>query len=251
MYRGDDPIQDAIEAVNTLKQRDSRVIFITNNSARLASEYQSTLLGMGVSDVHEKDIITSGNVAAHYLEGELRTHPDKRRVLCVAEESVKLLLRRIGMEVIEPEDYKKADYVVVGFYKSFDWKLGSHAVSAIANYGAKLIGTNPDQARPVEGGEIEAGTGAIIAFIETASRTKALMMGKPYPEMYKMALQQMKLAIPDVLMVGDMLVTDIKGALDLEMDAALVLTGMTRQEDIGKLGINPTYVLNSLKELAD
>lgn len=150
MYRGDDPIQDAIEAVNTLKQRDSRVIFITNNSARLASEYQSTLLGMGVSDVHEKDIITSGNVAAHYLEGELRTHPDKRRILCVAEESVKLLLRRIGMEVIEPEDYKKADYVVVGFYKSFDWKLGSHAVSAIANYGAKLIGTNPDQARPVE-----------------------------------------------------------------------------------------------------
>ena len=142
-----------------------------------------------------------------------------------------------------------AHYVVVGFYRPFDWRLGSHAVDAIATYGAEFIGTNPDPARPVENGEIEAGTGAIIAFIESASGVKATIMGKPYPDMYRMALQQMDLQTPDTLMVGDLLITDIKGALDFGMDSALVLTGMTRREDIEKLGITPKFVVNSLKEL--
>jgi len=188
-------------------------------------------------------------VAAKYLENELKKHPEKKRVLCIAEESVKFLLREVGMEVIEPEDYRKAHYVVVGFYKSFDWILGSQAADAIATYGAKLIGTNPDPARPVENNEIEAGTGAIISFIETASRSQAVIMAKPYPEIYRMGLERMNLDISRVLMVGDMLSTDIKGALDIGMDAALVLTGMTRREDIERLGIKPTFVMDSLKEL--
>ncbi len=249
IYRGDKPIQDAVDTVNILHGSGRRLIFITNNSSRLASEYKSTLTSMGIADVKEEDIITSGNVAANYLKKELRKYPDKRKVLCIAEESVKYLLREIGMEVIEPEDYRKTHYVVVGFYKSFDWELGSRAADAIATYGAELIGTNPDPARPVENGEIEAGTGAIISFIEAASHTKALLMGKPYPEIYRMALQQMNLEISDVLMVGDMLITDIKGALDLRMDAALVLTGMTNRKDIQKLGITPTFVIESLREL--
>ena len=249
IYRGDEPIQDAIETVNDLKERGCKVIFITNNSAKLSSQYRSTLLNLGVEGVHERDIITSGNVAAKYLEDKLRIHPEQKRVLCVAEESVKHLLREIGMEVIEPEEHRTAHYVVAGFYKPFDWRLGSQAVDAIVTYGAEFIGTNPDPARPVENGEIEAGTGAIIAFIETASGVKAMIMGKPYPDMYTMALQQMDLQIPDVLMVGDLLITDVKGALDFGMDSALVLTGMTRREDIKRLDITPTFVVNSLKEL--
>ncbi len=249
IYRGDDPIQDAVKAVNVLKERGRKILYITNNSSKLASEYKSTLLGMGIEDVSEDDIITSGNVAAEHLKNELKAHPDRKRVLCVAEESVKRLLREIDMDVLEPEDYRKTHYVVVGFYKPFDWKLGSRAVAAIATYGAKFIGTNPDPARPVENDEIEAGTGAIIAFIEAASHTKATILGKPYPTMYQMAIQRMSLQIPDVLMVGDMLLTDIKGAVDFGMDSALVLTGMTKREDIEKLGITPTFVVENLKEL--
>lgn len=249
IYRGDEPIQDAVQTVNVLKARGCKVIFITNNSSKLASEYKSTLLSMGVKNVAEDDIITSGNVAAEYLKEKLETYPERKRALCVAEESVKRLLREIGMDVVGPEDYRKTHYVVAGFYKPFDWKLGSRAVDAIATYGAKFIGTNPDPARPVENGEVEAGTGAIIAFIEAASHTKATIMGKPYPEMYRMAIQQMNLQAPDVLMVGDMLLTDIKGAVDFGMDSALVLTGMTRKEDIERSGIKPTFVLDSLKKL--
>ena len=249
VYRGDEPIREAVENANILKKKGCKLTFITNNSAKLASEYKSILMSIGIANIDEEDIITSGNAAAWYLENELKRHPERKKVLCIAEDSVKHLLSRIGMELIRTEDYREAQYVVVGFYPRFNFELGSRAADAIATYGAKLIGTNPDPARPVENGEITAGTGAIIAFIETASRQKAVIMGKPYPEMYKMALQRMNLQIPDALMVGDMLITDIKGALDLGMDSALVLTGIARREDIEKLGIEPTFVIDSLKGL--
>ena len=249
VYRGNEPIAGAIEAINSLRENGSKLIFVTNNSGKLPSEYFSVLLRMGVSSIAENDIITAGNAAADYLEFRLSECPEKRKVLCISEESVKSLLAEINMDVLDIDRHREADYVVVGFCKAFNWEIGSRAANAIATYGAKFIGTNPDYARPVENGEIEAGTGAIISFIETASSTKPLLMGKPYPRMYEMALRHMNLALSDVLMVGDMLTTDIKGAEDIGMDSALVLTGMSKKDDIEALGINPTYVIDTLEEL--
>jgi 4-nitrophenyl phosphatase len=249
LYRGDEIIQDAVEAINILKNKNCKVMFITNNSAKLSSEYVSKIKEMGISPVDESEVITSGDVAAIYLKNELQSHPNRKNVLCVCSKSVETLINGIGMDVIDPKDYKKAHYVVVGITTDFNWKLGDHAANAIAVYGAKFIGTNPDVAKPTANGEIFAGTGAIISFIETASQTKATIMGKPYPAMYDAALQRMGLAKTDALMTGDLLYTDIKGASELGMDSAFVLTGLNKREDIEKYGIMPTYVIESLLEL--
>lgn len=249
IYRGDTPIDGAVESTLKLMSMRRKVEFITNNSAKSAMNYRDLLLDLGITPLEEENIITSGDVTANYLAKELKKYPEKTKVLCVAEESVRQSLIKVGMEIMDPKDYRYADYVVVGFYPPFDWKLGSQAANAIAVYGARLIGANPDPMRPVENGEITAGTGSIVAFIECASQTKAALMGKPYPEMYNMALQRMNLEISDVLMVGDMLLTDIKGAVDIGMDSVLVLTGIATRDDIEKTGIRPTYVIDSLKEL--
>jgi len=249
IYRGDTPIDGAVESTLKLMEMGYKVQFITNNSAKSAREYRDLLIGIGIKPLEDENIITSGDVTANYLENELKKFPEKKKVLCVAEEPVRQSLRNIRMELLKPEDYRHADYVVVGFYPPFNWKLGSQAADAIVTYGAKLIGANPDPMRPVEDGEIVAGTGAIVAFIECASQTKAMLMGKPYPEMYKLALQRMKLDVSNVLMVGDMLITDIKGALDIGMDSALVLTGIATREDVEKTGIKPTYIIENLSEL--
>ena len=164
IYRGDDPIQDAVKAVNILKERGRKLMYITNNSAKLAEEYRSLLLSIGVSPpLDEEDIITSGDVTAKYLEDELKKHPERKNVLCVGREPMKHLLRKVGMNVIDPEDYRSAHYVAVGLDHNFNWRLGSQASDAVVTYGAKLIGANPDPARPVENGEIEAGDVAVCA----------------------------------------------------------------------------------------
>ncbi len=249
IYRGDEIIIDAVKAINILKQKGKKVLFVTNNSSKTDYEYWQKLVGIGIKPVYETDIITSGDVTAVYLKNQLKENPSKRNILCVAGKSVRSILIESGLNVIDPKDYKNADYVVVGFNTDFNWKLGNYAVNAVAIYGAKLIGTNPDIAKPVENNEIAAGTGSIISFIETASQTKATIMGKPYPEMFKVALDRMKLNKNEVLMVGDLLITDIKGANDFGMDSALVLTGMHKRNDIERLNIVPTYVIESLMDL--
>jgi 4-nitrophenyl phosphatase len=249
IYRGDEIIQEAVEAINILKSKNHKIMFITNNSGKLSTEYASIIKNIGISSIDEKDILTSGDVAAIYLENELRKYPDRKNILCICGDAVKSLMKSIGMNIIDPKDYKNAHYVIVGITTDFNWEIGNYASNAIAIYGAKFIGTNPDPAKPDENGEIFAGTGAIISFVETASQTKATIMGKPYPAMYKTALQRMNLEIKDVLMVGDLLHTDIKGASELGMDSAFVLTGLHKRDDIQKYNIHPTYVVDNLLEL--
>lgn len=246
LYRGEDVIESAIFTVNALMKRDKKVIFVTNNSSRTNRQYMMRLLKIGIESVNESDIVTSGNVVVSYLQNE---KTDKKNVLSIASEAVRQQLLDAKIEVIDPKDYRHANYVVVGYNQEFNWHLGNCAVNAVAIYGAKLIGTNPDVAKPVENNEIAAGTGAILAFVETASKTKAIVLGKPYPYIYHVALQRMGLSIKDVLMVGDLLETDIKGANGIGMDSALVLTGINKREDIDQLGIYPTFIIEDLSEL--
>ena len=249
LYRGDETIQDAVDAINILKDKGCKVMFMTNNSSKLSSEYANKIKEIGISLFDDNEVITSGDVAAMYLKNELKAYPDRRNVLCVCSESVKTLMKGIGMDVINQKDYREAHYVVAGITTDFNWELGNYAANAISVYGAKFIGTNPDVAKPVPNDEIFAGTGAIIAFIETASQVKATIMGKPYPAMYNAALQRMELVKTDTLMIGDLLNTDIKGASELGMDSAFVLTGLDKIEDMQRYGIVPTYVIDSLMDL--
>ena len=53
----------------------------------------------------------------------------------------------------------------------------------------------------------------------------------------------------EVLMIGDRLDTDIAGAQALGMDTALVLSGVTKPEDLTEARIRPTYVAYDLLEL--
>jgi len=249
IYRGDEIIPDAVKAINTLVKNGHKVMFVTNNSGKLATEYTKVVKDIGIIGIGENDILTSGNVAAIYLKKRLMQNPERKNILCVCGNAVKTLMKEIGMNIIDPKDYKDAHYVIVGITTDFDWKLGDHAANAIAVYGAEFIGTNPDVAKPAENGEIFAGTGAIIAFIETASQTKANIMGKPYPEIYKSALERMNIDIKETLMVGDLLNTDVKGANELGMDSAFVLTGLHKREDIQRFDIHPTYVIENLLDL--
>jgi 4-nitrophenyl phosphatase len=251
LYLGDEVIQDAIKAINLLKSKGRKVMFMTNNSSKLASEYKVKIKEIGITSVEEDEVITSGDVAAIYLKKELQANPDKKNILCVCSDAAKILMRKIGMNVIDPKDYKNAHYVIASITTDFNWEIGNYAANAIAVYGAKFIGTNPDVAKPVSNGEIYAGTGAIIKFIETASQTKAIIMGKPYPEIYNAVLRRMEMDKADALMVGDLLNTDIKGASDFGIDSAFVLTGLDKREDIQRYGITPTYVIESLLELVN
>jgi Predicted sugar phosphatases of the HAD superfamily len=58
--------------------------------------------------------------------------------------------------------------------------------------------------------------------------------------------------IPEIkraVVIGDQLETDIRMGNENGYDTVLVLTGISKREDIERLGVRPTYVVDTLKEL--
>jgi NagD protein len=74
-------------------------------------------------------------------------------------------------------------------------------------------------------------------------------VGKPNPLMMRSALNYLDVHSEDTVMVGDRMDTDIVAGVESGMRTILVLTGVTRPEDIGRFPYRPTWVLESVAEI--
>jgi 4-nitrophenyl phosphatase len=98
--------------------------------------------------------------------------------------------------------------------------------------GTPFVATNSDRTFPTPNGLVP-GAGAIVAALQTASDVAPFVVGKPGPEMYRVALESMGASPEETLVVGDRLETDIAGAQALGCRTALVLSGVaTRAEGL-------------------
>ena len=97
----------------------------------------------------------------------------------------------------------KADVVVVGFHRDFDYGR-LQAASTAVRAGARLLATNDDATYPTPDGLIPGG-GAILAAVSTASGVQAEVAGKPYRPWPTSCGPG---SVPDGVMVGDRADTD-------------------------------------------
>ena len=67
--------------------------------------------------------------------------------------------------------------------------------------------------------------------------------------MMRMARKRIGLATDEVIMIGDTMETDIRGATDLGYRSILVLTGSTTRESLREHPFAPTEVVESIAEL--
>ena len=111
--------------------------------------------------------------------------------------------------------------------------------------GVPFIGTNPDRTFPTPEGQVP-GAGSILATIEAATDTTPLVIGKPNPAMYQYALDRLGTTPQETLVVGDRLETDIAGAQELGCPSALVLSGVTSEEDAWAWNPPPEIISDNL-----
>jgi NagD protein len=89
----------------------------------------------------------------------------------------------------------------------------------------------------------------MAALIETASGYSPFFVGKPNPLMMRMALNYLDVHSEDTVMVGDRMDTDIIAGVESGMETILVLTGVTRREDVSRYPYQPTYILESVADI--
>ena len=139
------------------------------------------------------------------------------------------------------------DYVVLGETHGYNYAHIAKAVQLIAG-GARFVATNPDPSGPGDEGLVPA-CGAMAALIEKATGVSPFFVGKPNPLMVRSALNYLGGHSEETVMIGDRMDTDIVGAVSSGLDTVLVLTGVTKREEIARFPYQPTYVLESIADM--
>src|SRR5205085_4031478 len=114
--------------------------------------------------------------------------------------------------------------------------------------GAHLISTNADTWCPTDSGP-RPGCGAIAALLESSTGRKAYHVGKPNPFMMRAARKRLGLRTDEVIMIGDTMETDIRGATDLGFQSILVMTGSTTRDSLRRYPFQPGRIVESIAEL--
>jgi 4-nitrophenyl phosphatase len=240
VYVGDKPISGVPEALEELRSKGIKLLFLTNNATKTPQEYVEKLEGMGVKASIE-EVLTSSVIAASYIK---RVYGPSR-IFVVGTKALEEVLRSHGHEIVAFD----SDVVVAGLDFNFDYQKLARASREIRR-GAKFVATNTDATIPLEDG-VMPGAGSIVKAIEIASGVRPLVVGKPSRIAMREALMRLGLRPSEVLVVGDRPETDVKMGKRFGCITALVLTGVVKEAALKGLPetLRPHFVLKSLAEV--
>lgn len=239
LYRGKEPIEGAVQALN---DASGRKLFVTNNASRTPEEGAAHLRELGFKAVAD-DLATSAQSAARLLADQL---PPGSRVLVVGAEALADEISAVGLEpVTEFSDDPVA--VVQGLGVDINYSDLAEATLAIRD-GALWVSANPDRTIPTERGLVPC-NGSIVAALQAATDSEPQLAGKPAPAMIADAADRDNFRAP--LMIGDRLDTDIEGANAAGVPSLLVLSGANTALDAvrAKPEQRPTYIGHDLRSL--
>ncbi len=221
LYRGDEPIAGAAEALSRLRRDGVAIRFLTNNSGQTRQFYADKLGWMGI-EASEAEVYSSATGAAQRL-----VQDGFRRAFVIGEPGLHATLAGAGIDV-QPVQGQTHTAVVVGICKSFSYDLLNESMQFI-RAGATFYATNTDASYPLEGGLEIPGAGSLVAAVRTCSGVEPIVVGKPEPFLVEMILRDAGVPPEDALVVGDRPETDLESARRAGCRGLLVLTGVVRE----------------------
>lgn len=254
IYLGDRALPGAVETIAGLRQRGKQVLFVSNKPLESRQAYAEKLSCLGIP-AEAKDVITSAYVLGRYL----RLRQPHLNYYVIGEEELREELRSHGLKLVEdrwdldPKDVVDAegiDAVIVAFDRTLDYRKLNTAYQALMR-GAHFYATNTDKACPMPEGAIPDAGLTVAGLEHITGRKLELVAGKPSGLILEMALECLGLQADRCLMTGDRLETDIRMGREAGMLTAVVLTGVTRAEDLNDSQVLPDLVLHRLDELLD
>ena len=239
LVEGKTIIPGADEFINKLLEQKRKFLLLTNNPVYTPRDLAHRLQETGLQ-IKEKQIFTSALATAAFLQ---RQRPNGKAYV-LGESGLTQAIHDIGYIITDINP----DYVVLGETLAYNFQMIKKAIRLIHNEGARFIATNPDSSGPSEGGLVPA-CGAMASLIEKASGVAPLFIGKPNALMMRTALNYLNVHSENTIMVGDRMDTDIIAGVTSGMETILVLSGVTKEEDIEKYPYVPAYIKRSVAEI--
>lgn len=242
MYCGDTLIEAGKVFIDYLNENNKEYLFLTNNARRTGIMNVEQMTKMGYTGIKPEHFFTSAMAAASYIANK---DPKHKRCAFIGEAGLKEALLQQGFEIVE----ENVDYVFVGLDIHATYQEYSKALTHLLK-GAKLVGTNSDRLIAKDDG-FNVGNGSIVAMFEYASGQKSEAIGKPNAPILEAALRYFNKTKEECAIIGDNLETDIKLGVENGVDTIFVTTGVHTREDVERLKIYPTLIIDSLEELIE
>jgi HAD superfamily hydrolase (TIGR01450 family) len=238
VYRASEGVPGVGPALAERAALGDDVVYVTNNAMHYHGDYLPRLEGHG-APVGPDRVVTSARASALYVRDEM---PAVRRVLAVGASGLERELREAGLDAVTAgyaatrmsqegidgwEAAGHPDAVVVGLDPQLTY-LRIAAAADCVRAGSVLIATNRDPIYPIERG-FRPGAGAVVAAVETASKTTAAVtIGKPEPYLLIAAAHLVGADVKGAVMIGDAL-TDVAAGRAVGARTVLMLTGVTTE----------------------
>ena len=237
----------AVPVIDRLNKMGKPYYVLTNDSSALPENRAVRYRKVGLN-VDSERLITSGSLLTGYFAAQgLR---GARCVVLGTEDSAEYVRLAGGIPVSAADGF---DVVVVGDQSGFPFVQGVSALFRMIDAGdaPRLVLPNPDLVYPNDVG-FGMASGSVALIIEAALRQRYPTrtgleferLGKPNGAIFEAAARLT--GTRDMVMLGDTLETDIRGANAFGIDSVLVAGGVTPADGLEGAVDVPTYWIKGL-----
>ena len=238
LVHGNRLVPGAVEFIRRINERGRKFLVLTNNPMYTPGDLAHRLQSIGL-DIPKEQIFTSALATARFLE----TQHANGKAFVIGESGLTEAIHNVGYILTETDP----DYVVLGETFSYNFDRITKAVRHIVQ-GAKFIATNPDPTGPTESGIVPA-CGAMAALIERATGKGAFFIGKPNPFMMRAAMNYLGVHSEETVMIGDRMDTDVLAGIQSGLETILVLSGVTRVDQLPDFPYQPKHIYDSVASI--
>ena len=242
LYIGDRLFASTPAFLRQIRDLGGRYLFLTNNSSRSVTAYVDKLDRLGVASGPE-DYLTSVDALSVYLD---RNGYRDRLLYAFGTASFRQQLRQAGFRITDRLE-AEISALVVGFDTELTFQKLEDAC-ILLNRGADFIATNPDWVCPTWYGSVPD-CGSVCRMLTTATDREPVFIGKPKPDMVRLAMERTGFSPAQTLLVGDRVYTDIACGAAAGIDTVLVLSGETTEEQARLAEPRPTWVFADIGAL--
>jgi 4-nitrophenyl phosphatase len=214
VWQGERLNPGAAETLAALHRAGRGIVYLTNNSRARGADVTAKLRRLGVTP--SEPALTPLEI----LGAVVRERWSRSRVLVIGAPELAAVVQEAGHALVDVKAWREATVVAVGNDFDLTYERLTAAARAAAA-GAPVVTPNVDPRLPLEDGDFLPGCGAIVAAVCVAAGVQPIVVGKPEPPLFRMALARLGLQPHEAAMVGDSVTSDVAGGRAVGMPTVL------------------------------